>query len=271
MNFMISCRQPLPVLKKASEIKVDYIDKDRIIDLVDPDNSFTGDINIYITNPKIIDWNFLKKYSQIFNIVLAVADTSMIQVCKQQGFKCYWMYPITSYWELKGLLNLKVDEVLLDAPLYFDLQNVRYICGDNVEIRLVVNKCFNDYMDRQDGIEGTYIRPEDIDIYSQYVQHFEFESNNDLNKELTLLKIYSQQKSWPGNLNLLLENLKVNIDNRGLSLVEFGEKRINCGQICQLNRCHHCRRTFSILNTIGANAEEILERIQKYKDELKNN
>ena len=128
-----------------------------------------------------------------------------------------------------------VSQVLLDAPLYFDLPKVKSICGD-VEIRLIVNKCYNSYLPHENGICGTYIRPEDVEVYSAYVDHFEFDENLSLKQEHTIYNIYTKNRAWLGNLNILLTNFNVDVDNRGFELVAdendkkaFAHRRIACG------------------------------------------
>ena len=129
-----------------------------------------------------------------------------------------------------------MSQILLDAPLYFNLPKVKKLCGENVEIRLCANKCLNNHLPHEHGICGTYIRPEDIDEYAKYVDHIEFNTET-LSQELTLINIYQNKKEWPGNLNLLLNNLHANVDNRGLDFLfnardddkYFAHKRISCG------------------------------------------
>jgi len=105
---------------------------------------------------------------------------------------------------------------------------------------MVVNKCMNGYMKRRDGVCGPYIRPEDIDTYAEFIEHFEFDADNSLQKEHTLYHVYAENKNWPGNLNLLLTYLNMDVDNRGFEVIPveegdtkiFAHRRVNCGQRC---------------------------------------
>ena len=97
----------------------------------------------------------------------------------------------------------------------------------NIPIRLCANLAYDAYIPRENGICGSWIRPEDIEVYSKWVDTIEF-ITDDLGKEATLLHVYKENKFWPGNLNLLITNLNYNIDNRGIP-EEFGEIRTNCG------------------------------------------
>lgn len=226
------------------------------------ENPITATLYFYIPRNEEIDWDELNTFRQIFNIILAFEDANNIPIATEKEYKSFWSYPVSTYWELNGILDLGACEVLLDAPLYFDLKNVKTICKrkNNAEIRLIANECFSSYIKRnpKTGIYGTYIRPEDIEAYEKYVSHIEFITDS-LEKELTLIKIYKEQKLWPGNLNLLLNNLGTNVDNRGFDK-EFARRRMNCAQRCQNNgRCHFCHLIFSHIN--------IIDRNRKYLDE----
>ena len=259
MKFMISCRHSLVELEKADEIRVDYKDIARLADFVTDKWQCTKDIYIYLPKDQLINWDKINIYKDLLPIYIAVEDTALIEVAQSYGYKVFWSYPASSYWELRGLLDLGVCQVLLDAPLYFDIPKVKAACGD-VEIRLVVNKCINGYMMRKNGICGTYVRPEDVDLYGAYVDHMEFDTDNDLRKEMALLGIY-QKRYWPGNLNILLTYLGENVDNRGFD-EEFGQHRLDCYQSCQRDgRCHYCQSTFSLITTVLKHRQELAEQI----------
>ena len=206
---MISCRQPLIFLQEAEEIRVNYDDRERLRDFVTEEWTCEADVVIYLPRDQLIAWDEINTYKDALNIIIAVEDTAQIEIAKDQGYKVFWAYPVSSFWELRSILLFGVNQVLLDAPLYFDLPKVKNICGEDVELRLVVNKCYNDYLPQKNGICGTYIRPEDIEAYSRFVDHFEFDADNTLSKEHTLYNIYAKDKMWPGDLSLLLTNFNV--------------------------------------------------------------
>lgn len=256
MKFMISCKHSLVELQKADEIRVNYQDRKRLADFVTDEWQCKQDVYIYIPRDQLVDWNELQVYKEVLNIIVGVEDLGLIQEVKDRGYQVFWSYPISSYWELRGVLDLGVNQVLLDAPLYFDLPNVKKICG-NVEIRLQVNKCVNGYMKRRNGVCGTYVRPEDVDTYAQYVNHMEFITDS-LEKEEALLRVY-RSKVWPGNLNILLDYLNENVDNRGLP-EDFGKIRISCGQKCQgVRDCHYCENAMKVVTAVKKNWQYLNE------------
>ena len=136
------------------------------------------------------------------NLIVALED--MLNAKSNCGIdlKYYFAYPITTWAEVRLLLDLGVSELFIDAPLTFDLEQLSKQV--NLPLRMVVNKCYNESLPRKDGMCGSYVRPEDVEIYDRYITTFEFDTNA-LSQEETLLDIY-KKGIWPGNLNILLTN-----------------------------------------------------------------
>jgi hypothetical protein len=171
---------------------------------------------------------------------LALGNIKLANECILNHLDYYWAFPVTTYYELEGIVNQGVCELLIAAPLTFDLERVS---KENLPIRVVANLAYDNYIPRANGIKGFYIRPEDIGTYEKYISTIEF-AVDDLSKESTLLHVYKDNKEWPGNLNLLLTNLNFNIDNRSIP-DDFAEVRMNCQQRCMRNKnCHFCDSAF---------------------------
>lgn len=246
MKYCMSGRQPLSVLKKADEVKMQFEDRERIIDYMET----LSDKTIILDIPTGIDelnWRLFKAYSEKIDFMLCLHDLKFAAECAENEIKFYWAYPITSYYELKGILALNPCYIFLGAPLSFDLPKVQKIT--NVPIRLCPNLAYDAYIPRVDGICGQWVRPEDTAVYEQYVSAYEFECD-ELKREQALLHIYKENGEWPGNLNLLLTNFNVNVDNRALP-EEIGEVRVSCGQRCMSNgTCHFCLTGVKFSNAI---------------------
>lgn len=247
MKYCVSGRQAMSILHNADEIKVRYEDRERIIDFITA--GFT-DKTIIVEIPKdimSIDWHLLDAYNNDLNLVLCLYNLAHIDECIQHKVKYYWAYPITSYYELRGLIALKPYYLHLGMPLCFDLANIKKIT--DIPIRLTANVAYDAYIPREDGVCGQWIRPEDVTHYDTYVEALEF-ANVDLTAEKTLLHIYKDNKEWPGDLNILIKNLNYNIDNRALP-DEIGTIRLTCGQRCMFNGCcSYCKQAFNFAQHI---------------------
>lgn len=231
MKYSVSIRQPNYVKEKADEVMVEYKDLGAVYDLL---VEVPGkEIVVRISRTDAIEWKKLHELNKICDLTLAIESLTMISMCK--GFKFYWAYPITTFYELNSILDLDVSQVLIGGPLCFDLAPIK---KKEVPIRMVANVCYENYIPRKEGICGAYIRPEDVDEYGKYITTIEFKTDT-LTREETLLELY-QKKEWKGNLNLILTNLKYDVDNRGIPK-EFASARVQCRQNCQRGgACHFC-------------------------------
>lgn len=260
MKYCVNGRQPYSVLRKADQVHVQWIDKDRIMDFIDE----IPNIEVILDVPRDVvltehDWNTLLMYNDKLNFCIAIQNLHMAHKFAESGLKFYWPYPIVSYYELNGILALKPEYILLGPPLSFDLANIRSMT--DVKIRLIANTSYDPYIPRDNGIRGQWVRPEDAEAYGQYVEVLEFVDAG-LTKEATLLHIYKENKEWPGNLNLLFDNFNVNVDNRAIP-EDLGERRMNCRQRCMRDgTCHRCDSAIQFADLIRKKHEE-----QKLKSE----
>lgn len=246
MKYCVSSRQPYSILKKADEVKVQYKDYERILDFIEkiPDKTVILDIPVQETQ---LPWETLMMYNEKLDFILGLHNLHFAEVFATQGFKWYWPYPIVSFDELREVIKLKPCYLLLGVPMCFSLDKVRAIT--DIPIRLTANIAYEPYVPRENGICGRYIRPEDAVKYEKYVTTLEF-IEPDLSKESTLLHIYKDNAEWPGNLNLLIKYLEVDVDNRALP-DEFADRRMTCGHRCkETGRCHFCETSFKYANAI---------------------
>lgn len=246
MKYCVNGRQPYSTLKKADEVKVQYKDINRIMDFIEniPDKTVILDIPVGETE---LPWETMLMYKEKLDLVIALHNLHFSEIFATQGFKWYWPYPIVSFDELREVIKLNPCYILLGVPLCFSLDKVRKIT--DIPIRLTANVAHEPYIPRADGICGRYIRPEDVKKYEEYVSVLEF-IEPDLAKERTLLHVYKDNENWPGNLNILIKNLDVDVDNRVLP-DDFADRRMTCGQRCKENgRCKFCEIAFRFANTI---------------------
>lgn len=238
MNYCVSARQPASVLKKADEIMVDYNDVNIMYDFIDkyPSKKFI----IRIPKDQLADFTMLSAFSSKVNLTICLEDLRTYPECVKADLPFYWAYEITTYDELNCINAIGACEFLVSGPLYFDLKEVS---KRGKKIRLIANLCYDGFIPHANGINGTYVRPEDIPKYEEYVSTLEFKTDS-LKKEATLFDIYASQE-WKGNLNLLLTNFNFDVDNRGIP-DEFADARMQCRQDCQ--RAGKCRFCYSAMN-----------------------
>ena len=134
--------------------------------------------------------------------------------------------------------------VYLDAPLFFQMEKVRRF---GLPIFAIANQAIQTALfQREDGVVGTWIRPEDVSAYEAYVYSIEFSGT--LQQQRALFRVYVDRKEWNGELGLLVYDLNFICSNRMIppTLVEA---RKNCGQRCmEGNGCRLCYRTLDLAN-----------------------
>lgn len=251
MKFCISGRQPYSVLKRADEVKVMYPDRDRILDFIEniPDKTIILDVPDVEADFKV--WHMYDERFEAFYV--ALHNLARAEEFNGEGIKWYWPYPVTSFYELQSIIQLRPSYVMIGAPLSFDLEAVAQVVED-IPVRMVANVAKPQYLitNHQDyNITGQWIRPEDVDAYSEYVTTLEFDGvSNNLQKEEALLRVYKEAKMWLGNLNLLIDEFNYNVDNRAIpeGLVKA---RMNCGQRCMKDGiCHRCYNSIILANRL---------------------
>lgn len=247
-------RQPKSVLKQADEIKFLYKDKDRLIDYIE---EFSDKTFILIIPKGVeasdISWELYRTYSEKVNFILALEDLNLYKNCQDNNIKFYWNYPIFTWFELDGIIKLNPCYLFINGALTFNLQKLKE--KTDIPLRCCPNVAYMDSIPRENGIYGAWIRPEDIEVYKQYVNTFEFMATA-LSEEAALLEVY-QRGNWPGNLNLLLTNLNIQVDNRALP-DELGQMRANCGRRCLIsNNCHFCETAMKFADVLRSKHYEM--------------
>lgn len=202
--------------------------------------------------PEKFNWDILSVYTEKMNgnFYCCVSNNQQINECRNHNLKFYYKYPITSFYELEALKTLGASYALIGVPLIFDLDHVKRY---NIPLRAIPNLAYEPYLPHEDGICGGWIRPEDVDIYGEYISVLEFYAPKALDKEATFYHIYAENKKWPGNLNFLIDGLKIDANNQMIYDEEnFAKRRMNCRQRCmQTGTCHYCIDQIKFMDTIN--------------------
>ena len=265
MELCVQSNQDIKYLDWASQIMFKYKDRNMIPDYIEryPGKKIILQCYNEENIPKEdLDWVSFVDFETLAegNFCLVINDIEIAIMCNQLDMDFYFSYPIQSYEELYNVLDLNAKYVRLGAPLFFDLDNVKKLYP-NIKIRIIPNIAYDDLYPRDNGVVGTWIRPEDLMLYNSYVDTIEFQDAN-REKEQALIRIYWEQRRWPGSLDTLITNLNYPGANY-LVPSDFTEKRLNCRQRCFSGRnCSICYRFLNLANT---------ELIQAYKDAKDNN
>lgn len=238
MKYSLSNRLPRIYLRQADEIKVDGNDIAKMFEYIDefPDKEFVLCISRQNEFPDI---EKLKAFNKLLNgkFTCELENLHLAYILKENNIKFYWKYAATSFYELKSLKDLGVSQVLINAPLFFSLDKVKSF---GLPIRIIPHMCYEDYIPKQNGLTGTWVRPEDEPIYDEYITTYEFKESS-LTKTETLFDIYRNKKKWVSNSIFLFKNLNLDIYLNAMP-DEVITQRLNCGQKCMENSniCNMC-------------------------------
>lgn len=169
------------------------------------------------------------------------------------------------YETLYSMIDLGAKEVYLVEFLGFCLKNLQ-------ELRKEKNIKFRVFPDIAQSAKGTtriipeitkfWIRPEDTELYEQYVDTFELCRLDD--RQSVIYEIYKRQQ-WLGRVNDIILDLDLTVENTNLD-PRFGQERINCGKRCTYGKCNLCQEMENLalrFNVAGISIEK-----KKKKNEI---
>lgn len=261
MLICLSSRQNLKYRQKADILRVEYRDKKAL------ENILEDNIDKIIIYQCLFE-NIQEDLAQIMvcnelypnRLIVEVMFTNDVILLKEKNIRCFINRPIMSYYELNGLIALGVDYVILGAPLFFEMDKIK---EKNIPVIIIPNIAYGDGIPRPNGINGTWIRPEDLQLYEQYAEIVMFDNADDIKKEQGLYRIYWEEKTWPGELDMLITNFNLKDPLNRLLSSDFTKKRLNCGQKCEREqRCKICYRLMDLADP---------EKIKQYRDFLNTN
>ena len=251
MKYCIDFNKEAHILDKVDEINVFY---DRVQDLEALEQfcqeHINQRINVCITDlDKAINENQIKdlldfqKDHKDYNIYLRLPSKSEelgFMLNQYEGCKFYFDTKVNDWDRVIGFIEYGVSDIFIVEGLGFELDKIAEIAHqNNVQIRVYPNVAQTTWNDLDD-LRKFWIRPEDIDFYSQYVDVCEFYGYDE--KIDVIYDIYKKDKKWFGNLGEIIAGINMKIDSRYV-VPRFVKKRVRCGREClKGGNCQMCDR-----------------------------
>ena len=165
----------------------------------------------------------------------------------------YYNEFIKDWDRFHGFLSLNVTDIFIAESLCFNLRNCSLQAKrKGKKLRSYCNVCESSW-EEGESLKSFFIRPEDIDVYNQYIDTFEFFPFNrklDATRLNTLYQIYTKDKKWSGQLSEIIDGYEGNEDNRFI-IPRFGEIRPNCKKRClESENCYICDRIIDLSKTL---------------------
>ena len=245
MKFCLSSRQTDEYLKQADEIRVQHRDYRQIYDLFD---KFL-DATIILNCQNFTDEKFVKALKEFVvlapnRLILSLFSYEDLDTAKEFSVPYYIIHPVQTLDQLYALKDLGVCYALLDNQVIHQLHEAKIV---GVPLRAIPNIAHLDGIPRVNGITGNWIRPEDLDAYSIYIDALEFGSQPE-RREQALFRIYKNEHSFPGELSRIVQDLNELGENMYLNS-EWTQQRMNCGMTCSSSKnCTLCYDIFKIIS-----------------------
>ncbi len=244
MKYCLNALQDDKYLQQADEIILPYRGIQMFDRLVEryPNKDIVLSISAQEAND--IDWDDLKS-KQILSqghLILCLARWADMVKAKELKILFFYGFSITTFWDAKALVDLGVCYLRITAPLFFQMDLVKKL---GVPIRAIANQCYTGGLEHEEMYAGTWIRPEDVELYEPYVAVIEFDiSSNE--EERALFRIYSEKHEWAGSMSYIFKQYPNDTTINRLLASDKVASRLTCGQRCQMPgyHCHLCATLF---------------------------
>lgn len=265
MKYSIYFYRGCNILKDVDEVILKYDEvHEALSDYVEEyseDQRIIIDIRKYkrefVIENNLSIWVAAKAKHHNFAILLTEDDISILPLLQEHNIDYFFDTRVDTMDKLTSAISLRVSDVYICNELGFSLKTIAPYCHDNgVKIRVYPNiaqssssrKCL-------DNFKKFFIRPEDVSVYEEYVDIFEF-FVSDLSKQKTLYQIYKDSK-WMGDIRDLILELDYKEPILNYTIIpDFALTRIGCEKICGIGKCQMCDRILSITELANRIKEE---------------
>ena len=242
MKYSIRYYKGCPILEEVDEIIIKYNEKDpEIIKFVQKwkeDQRIILDISD-LSNEEIVDnLSLFTTCNTLHNIAFLLFKDQDYVSLAEANLDFFFFDTIDCLDELIFQTNLGVSDIYIEGELGFYLKTIYDVYGDSFNIRVIPNTSESFSNSYDEKFKNFFIRPEDMEIYSEYVDIIEFAGS--LTIQPVLYKIY-KEGHWNGDLSILIQGLRKHINNLYI-IPLFGTTRLNCKKRCAFDKCHVCDR-----------------------------
>ena len=209
-----------------------------ILDLTDLNESYISDFKEII--PILLE---IKKSFPLVTAKISMKYAEEINLLKENDIPFIFMEYAENFEMFYVQKELGAADIYITGSLGFYLDKLQPF-RDRVKLRVFPNIA--------QSTKGTtkllpqlikfYIRPEDLELYQDYIDVIEIYPCKD--RTSVLYEVYKRQQ-WLGNLADIIMDLETDIENDTISPY-FALHRIKCHQDCLLDRCTLCKQIYSL-------------------------
>ena len=240
-------------IEDADELMIPYSRGDRALqDFIKKYQQKTIIIKLILVDLTDIDIQLLKGLcNKYHNVKVIIHGKDKVTLMQQNQIPFFIAHGVSTVDELYDFISYHPTDIYIGNELGFSLDKVSNLLHkNNIKVRVIPNMCQANGFNLP-VIKTFFIRPEDISIYSTFVDVFEIVA--DKNYQQTLFKVYKQEK-WFGKLSDLIVGFSDDLDNKYI-IDSFGPIRSKCGKRCLLTpgSCNICDRLIETAATLKDN------------------
>lgn len=241
-------------LKDADQFKIKYRPADRTLeDFLDVYQQKSIVIDVADSFEEIDAQLFKGLYEKYknFRLIIDFNNKEHLDRVREYNLPFFFSNFVTTIDQLNGFLTYQPTDMYICEELGFNLHKVSKLLHDNnIKVRVFPNICQSSFPETP-SIKTFFIRPEDMESYSAFVDIFEIVSDKE--RQRVLFKIYRQEK-WFGKINEIIPTFKNDLDSRYI-IENFGSIRSKCGKRCMYNprTCSICDRYVEMAKTLQEN------------------
>ena len=185
--------------------------------------------------------NLIALKEKNYNIVVRTVEDDEHLIDYSEANIPYFSIRWCNNWDwLHHLIDLGVSDIYIVEQMGFELDKVRKVCGDKIQLRTYPDVC--QVRPYNGSIYGFFIIPNEVHLYDGFIDVCEFFKED---KEDVLYDIYTKGK-WLGNLKSVISDLKEDLYSTYL-FPTFGIYRRSCGKRClKGEKCNLCQRAIDL-------------------------
>ena len=272
MKYCIDFNKDTQILDKVEEINI-FLDRIESLDALSQFNEEHKNqrINVCITDLEkaLVDnqiktlLDYQEKNPNIYLRLPGKNEELDMLLAEYPNSKFYFDIKINDWDRVIGFIEYGVSDIFIVEGLGFELDKIAAIAHPKgIQIRVYPNVAQTTWRNLDD-LRKFWIRPDDIDFYSQYVDVCEFYGMNE--KIDVIYNIYKKDKKWFGNLGEIIAGIEQPLDSRYV-VPRFARKRVRCGRECMKGgNCQMCDR----IKELSGNLEKagLMVTMEKEKEE----
>ena len=197
-----------------------------------------------------LDFTLLKSMREAHsNLVVTIGfeQLDVIEELKSIGIKYNFGSHLFTFESISNAIKQEPNEIYITGELGFSIPIIKKMVNGRCGIRIYpdVNQVEQVKVpgEEMSCLSGFWVRPEDIELYDDYIDTMEFFHTNPITCN-ALYEIY-RQGQWRGNIDHIIQNIdtldKKDYIGNAYIAPHFGKMRLNCRRKCLWGECQACQ------------------------------